>query len=201
MNLTHDYAYNEKYDKGFVNGLNLGNITINGNNHTIDFKNKTFAWVNSTDLTIKDLKLINYYNEIDTIINELNRTKEDLIQANKQIDSLKNQVKTLNSKITKLNAELTKAKQVIKIKTVKSAKKVKRTSKKFTITATLNKKLKNKKVFFNFNGKIYTRKTNYKGVATLKVTKSVLKKLKVGKLTYNVIFGERMLKRTIRILK
>jgi hypothetical protein len=82
-------------------------------------------------------------------------------------------------------------KQILKSKSV-SAKK----SKNLKFTATLKwsngKALVGKKIVFKFRGKKYVAKTNKKGVATIKIKKSVLKKLKVGKkykisITYNAI--------------
>lgn len=62
---------------------------------------------------------------------------------------------------------------------------VKMTAKSFNLKATLktskNKPIKGKKITFKFNGKTYTAKTNSKGIATVKVDKNVIKKLKKGK--------------------
>lgn len=70
------------------------------------------------------------------------------------------------------------------LKAVKKNIKVKKSAKKLIIKATLKqgkKALKNKKITFKFKGKKYTAKTNKKGIAKVKVKKSVLKKLKKGK--------------------
>ena len=62
---------------------------------------------------------------------------------------------------------------------------VKKTAKSFNLKATLktskNKAIKNQKITFQFNGKAYSTKTNSKGVATVKVNKNVISKLKKGK--------------------
>ncbi|WP_296858490.1 hypothetical protein, partial [uncultured Methanobrevibacter sp.] len=47
---------------------------------------------------------------------------------------------------------------------------------------------------FKFKGKTYKAKTNKKGIATIKIKKSVIQKLKVGKkykitITYNAVDG------------
>ena len=79
------------------------------------------------------------------------------------------------------------AKNTVQIKqTLKTSKvTVKKTAGSFTLKATLktskNKAIKGKKITFKFNGKTYTVKTNGKGVATVKVDKNVIKKLKKGK--------------------
>ena len=90
--------------------------------------------------------------------------------------TVKNTVK-VNSIIKAANKKVKKSKKVTKIKI--SLKKV-------------NKKyLKNKKVKIKFRGKTYKVKTNKKGVATWKVKKSMLKKLKVGKkYKYKVTYGK-----------
>ena len=63
-------------------------------------------------------------------------------------------------------------------------------------TATLKwsngKAIVGKKIIFKFRGKKYVAKTNKKGIATIKIKKSVLKRLKVGKkykisITYKAI--------------
>ena len=80
-------------------------------------------------------------------------------------------------------------KNTIKVRQILSSKKivkVKRTAKKLILTAKLKKKLKGKKITFKFRGKKYTAKTNKKGIAKVKISKKVLKKLKRGK-SYKVI--------------
>ena len=75
-------------------------------------------------------------------------------------------------------------KQVLKAKKVT----VKKTSKKFTLKATLkiNGKLqKGKRITFKFKGKTYRVKTNSKGIAQKTLKKGVIKRLKKGK-TYAV---------------
>ena len=72
-------------------------------------------------------------------------------------------------------------KQVIKTSSVK----VKKSAKSFKLKATLKtsdgKAIKSKKVTFTFKGKTYTAKTNKNGVASVKISKNVIKTLKSGK--------------------
>ncbi|MEE0925213.1 MAG: hypothetical protein U0L35_05870, partial [Methanobrevibacter sp.] len=65
----------------------------------------------------------------------------------------------------------------------------------------VNKKyLKNKKIKIKFKGKTYKVKTNKKGVATWKVKKSMLKKLKVGKkYKYKVTYGKDVVTKKLTI--
>lgn len=84
--------------------------------------------------------------------------------------------------------------------------KIKKSAKKLILTACLNKVngkyLKNKKITFKFNNKRYVAKTNSKGVAKVKIKKSVLKKLKVGKkITYEAIYINDVVKRTVKVKK
>jgi hypothetical protein len=69
------------------------------------------------------------------------------------------------------------------VKPVKKTVKVKKTAKKLKIKVKLKGKkvLKKKRVYMKFKGKTYKAKTNNKGIATFKVTKKVIKKLKKGK--------------------
>jgi len=79
----------------------------------------------------------------------------------------------------------TKNKVTVKsvVKPVKKTVKVKKTAKKLKIKVKLKGKkvLKKKKVYLKFKGKTYKAKTNKKGIATFKVPKKVIKKLKAGK--------------------
>ena len=83
-------------------------------------------------------------------------------------------------------------KQTLKAKSATA----KKSAKYFKYSATLKwsngKAIVGKKIVFKFRGKKYVAKTNKKGVATIKIKKSALKKLKVGKkyyisITYNNI--------------
>ena len=90
-------------------------------------------------------------------------------------------------------------KQVLKLTKVK----VKKSSKKLILKATLkngSKALKSKKVTFKFNGKKYTAKTNKKGLAKVTIKSKVLKKLKVGKkVKYQVTYLKNTVKRTVKV--
>ena len=91
-------------------------------------------------------------------------------------------------------------KQVLTLKAVK----VKKSSKKLVLTATLkNKKvIKNKQVTFKFNGKTYKTKTNSKGIAKVTIKSSILKKLKVGKkITYQATYVKDTVKKTVKVKK
>lgn len=64
------------------------------------------------------------------------------------------------------------------------------------------KYLKGKKLKIKFKGKKYTAKTNKKGVATWKVKKSILKKLKTGKnYKYSVTYGKDKVTKKIKVKK
>jgi len=100
--------------------------------------------------------------------------------------------------VTKTNKITVKS--IVKAKNIK----VKKTAKKLKIKVTLKKVngkyLKAKKVTLKIKGKKLTAKTNKKGVATFKVKKSILKKLKKGKkYTYRVTYIKDSVKKTIRV--
>ncbi len=94
-------------------------------------------------------------------------------------------------------------KQLVKMTLQKVS--VKKSAKRLTIKATLkiNGKLaKGKYVKFKFNKKTYKVKTNKRGIAKLTVKKSVLKKLKAGKkIRYQVSYGKKTVKRTVKVRK
>ena len=77
-------------------------------------------------------------------------------------------------------------------------------SKKYKASATYEDKViyKNKQVNVKIGGKKYTIKTNKKGVAVFKITKKMVKKLKVGKkYQYCIEFGENTAKGNLIIKK
>jgi hypothetical protein len=113
---------------------------------------------------------------------------ESLTKQNNQLTS---DLKTANSKADNANANLKK---------VKAASKVKK-SKNFKITATLNKKVKGKYVYVIFNGKSYKAKTNKNGVAKITIKKSALKKLGGKKVKYQVISGQKLINKSVKIKK
>ena len=93
-------------------------------------------------------------------------------------------------------------KHVIKAgnKKVKKSKKV--TKVKVSLIKVNGKYLKAKKLKIKFNKKTYKVKTNKKGVATWKVKKSMLKKLKVGKkYKYTVTYGKDVVTKKLTIIK
>ena len=75
------------------------------------------------------------------------------------------------------------------VKPLKMSVKVKKTAKTFKIKVKLksNTVLKKKSVYLKIKGKTFKAKTNSKGIATFKVTKKVIKKLKNGK-KYKAVF-------------
>ena len=83
--------------------------------------------------------------------------------------------------------------------------KIKRSSKKLKITAALRidgKLAKGKKLKFLFKGKRYFAKTNRKGIAIITIKKKVLKKLRVGKkIRYQVQYGKKRVRRTVKVLR
>ena len=83
---------------------------------------------------------------------------------------------------------------------------VKKSAKKLVLTANLakvnGKYLKSKKLTLKINGKKVTAKTNKKGVATFKVKKNVLKKLKAGKkYKYTVTYLKEKVTKKITVKK
>jgi len=92
-------------------------------------------------------------------------------------------------------------KNVIKAKN----KKVKKSAKRLKIKVTLKagkKAIKGKKVVLKIKGKKIKAKTNKKGVATFKVKKNILKKLKAGKkYKYTVTYGKDTVKKTLKVKK
>ncbi len=87
-----------------------------------------------------------------------------------------------------------------KKKLVLKSVKVKKSSKKLTLKASLkfdNRPAKNIKLKFKFNKIKFKAKTNKKGVAKVTIPKSVIKKLKVGsKITYKVSYGKTTVKKS-----
>lgn len=82
---------------------------------------------------------------------------------------------------------------------------IKKSAKSLTLTATLKKgikAIKNKKITFKFNGKTYTARTNSKGIAKVKIKRTILKKLKVGKkIAYQAKYGKLNIKKTAKVKK
>ena len=74
-----------------------------------------------------------------------------------------------------------KINSIIQAKNLKVKKSAKSLKIKVTIKKVNGKYLKGKKIILKFKGKKYVTKTNKKGVATFKLNKNVLKKLKTGK--------------------
>ena len=93
-------------------------------------------------------------------------------------------------------------KNVIQAKNVNIKKSAKVANIKVTLKTSGKKAIKSKKVTLKINGKKVTAKTNSKGVATFKVKKNILKKLKAGKkYKYSVIYGEDTVVKTLKVKK
>lgn len=153
--------------------------------------------------------------ELEKKLNEtkqkLSEAKQNLEYVNKQIgarllreaqlyaevQSLKRQLKATNKELNKYKLE---SNPNLKL-TTKTIKK----SKKNTLKAMLKfkkKTIKGKKVIFVFKGKVYTAKTNKKGLAKIIIKKSIIKKLKPGKkIYYYTIYGNKNIKKAIKIQK
>lgn len=153
--------------------------------------------------------------ELEKKLNEtkqkLSEAKQNLEYVNKQIgarllreaqlyaevQSLKRQLKATNKELNKYKLE---SNPNLKL-TTKTIKK----SKKNTLKAILKfkkKTIKGKKVIFVFKGKVYTAKTNKKGLAKIIIKKSIIKKLKPGKkIYYYAIYGNKNIKKAIKIQK
>ena len=87
-----------------------------------------------------------------------------------------------NYKISAAALGLTVTKKIT-VKKVLSLKKVKKSAKELTLTATLKKgktPMKGEKITFKLNGKKYAAKTNRNGVAKVAIKKKTLEKLKTG---------------------
>ncbi len=93
-------------------------------------------------------------------------------------------------------------KHIIVAKNLKAKKSAKVLKIKVRLKKLNGKYLKGKKLTLKINGKKIKAKTNKKGVATFKVKKNVLKKLKVGKkYKYAVTYGKDVVKKIIRVKK
>lgn len=129
----------------------------------------------------------------DRIVKRLLREAE----LNYQVQTLQKQLNAANKELKQYKLE---SKPSLKL-TTKTIKK----SKKNTLQAKLKfsgKIIKGKKVTFVFNGKVYTAKTNKKGIAKVNLKKSSLKNLKAGKkVYYYAIYGEKNVKKAITIKK
>ena len=98
-----------------------------------------------------------------------------------------------------------KPKTKIVLKANKKTIKIKKTTKKFTVKATLKingKFVKGKVIKFKFKGKTYKAKTNKKGVAKVTIKKKVIKKLKKGKkYIIKISYGKKTAKTTVKVKK
>ena len=64
------------------------------------------------------------------------------------------------------------------------------------------KLLKGKKLVLKLNGKKFVAKTNKKAIATFKISKNVIKKLKIGKsYKYVVVYSKDSITKKIKVLR
>ena len=154
---------------------------------------------------------------------QLNQTKEELANVAADVAKAQEQVANLTADVAKVQGQVTQLTQEnakltgdlsaanknaaaasnnanAKIKKIKAAKTVKK-SKKYVITVTLNKKVKGKIVFVAFNGKVYKAKTNAKGIAKVTIKKAALKKLAGKKVKYQVISGNSLKNKSVKVKK
>lgn len=93
-------------------------------------------------------------------------------------------------------------KNVIKAKNAKVKKSAKKLKIKATLKTSAKKPIAGKKIVLKINGKKVKATTNKKGVATFKVKKSILKKLKAGKkYKFQVVYGSDIVKKTLKVKK
>ena len=95
-----------------------------------------------------------------------------------------------------------KVNRVIQAKNINVKKSAKILKIKVSLKKINNKYLKGKKITLKFKGKKYTAKTNKKGVATFKIKKNILKKLKKGKkYKYQVIYLKDIVSKNVIVKK
>lgn len=123
-----------------------------------------------------------------TVTLTINGKKINVITDNNGYASVKIDLPPKSTKYTVITEyQGVKTTNYIKVNSIVQAKnvKVKKSAKILKIKVSLkkinNKYLKGKKITLKFKGKKYTVKTNKKGVATFKIKKNILKKLKNGK--------------------
>lgn len=91
---------------------------------------------------------------------------------------------------------------IVTAKNVKVKKSAKTLKIKVTLKKVNGKYLKSKKVTLKFNGKTYKANTNKKGVATFKIPKKVIKKLKAGKkYTYKATYLKQSVSKKVTVKK
>ena len=179
------------------------NLTVSLNNTTETIKaNHVWKNANLTEgkyvFNVTYAGLENSYNPCNisvelTVMKNIYPIFEQLnAQATKQLSTLQTKIKTVQTQL---------AAATVTYKSIKAAKTVKKSAKKLVITVTLKKQVKGKKVHLSFNGKTYSKKTTAKGIAKFTISKSVLKKLKLGKLAYQVIVGDNVAKKSITVKK
>ena len=186
--VTSDKDGIARLDIGFIPGTYV--ITTYYDNlsiiNRVIINNPSYLLVIEQNQTINELK-----GKLNNAETELKKAEDKSNDLQKQLNNANNQISTLKKQNSDANA---------KLKKVKAANKVKR-SKNFKVTATLNKKVKGKYVYVSFNGKTYKAKTNKKGVATITIKKSALKKIVGKKIKYQVIYGQKVINKSVKIKK
>ena len=199
---TITYSGDDKYESITVNTtVNVAKIVLNAKNFvmlydsgskytvhvTADGKaviGKTVNFVvNGKKVTAKTDK--NGYASVK--INLPPKSKEYSVSAEYLGVKISNKV-TVKSIVVAKNLKVKKSAKTLKIKV--------------TLKKVNGKYLKGKKVTLKFKGKIYKAKTSKKGIATFKIKKNVLKKLKSGKkYTYKVIYLKDTVSKNISVKK
>ncbi len=219
----NDYDITVKYngDSNFESATTtasfsvLANPVIDDLNEQLNQTKEELANVSAEAATAQE-QVANLTADVATAQEQVANLTADVATAQEQVVNLTADVSKVQEQVTKLTQENTKLTGDLKtankkastasnnanakIKKIKAAKSVKK-SKKYTITVTLNKKVKGRFVYVAFNGKVYKAKTNAKGIAKIIIKKSALKKLAGKKVKYQVISGNSLKNKSVKVKK